>query len=311
MSGINNKKYGRTDGYGTVLKILLCILILLLLISVLKTCRDCSVNKIIDQTGYLPEDENWDNIPDIEPPYDDEDLDSLPDAVSLEQYFPPIGDQNPYGTCVAWAVGYNLKTALNAIENHWTKEQLERSEYQTSPRDLWYCIPQDGKGPRCGGTTFESAFSALMSDKGVATMDVVPYGNMGNCNGVGSGNPKNRIESYGRVVSEGALPRVEYFKAYLKDTVPVVFGAKLGDRFMQWDDNSVLKADTYNNPNMMHAFHAMVLVGYDDGKHAFRVRNSWGTSWGDNGSIWVDYDFFTNDFCFAAFIVKNKNINNK
>jgi hypothetical protein len=54
----------------------------------------------------------------------------------------------------------------------------------------------------------------------------------------------------------------------------------------------------------------MALCGYDDSKGpngAFRVVNSWGTSWGDNGYIWVDYSFFINDFCFCAFVAKSKN----
>src|SRR5574344_227390 len=58
---------------------------------------------------------------------------------------------------------------------------------------------------------------------------------------------------------------------------------------------------------MQHAYHAMVLSGYDDSKHAFRVRNSWGPSWGDNGSIWVDYDFFLSSFVFGAFVAQNEN----
>ncbi|MCL2102000.1 MAG: hypothetical protein FWH22_09850, partial [Fibromonadales bacterium] len=62
-----------------------------------------------------------------------------------------------------------------------------------------------------------------------------------------------------------------------------------------------------NDPGMQHAYHAMVLVGYDDSKNAFRVLNSWGTSWGDRGSIWIDYDFFLNNFCFAAFVAQNPN----
>ena len=33
----------------------------------------------------------------------------LPSAVDFTDKFPPIGDQGQYGTCVAWAAGYNLK----------------------------------------------------------------------------------------------------------------------------------------------------------------------------------------------------------
>ena len=40
----------------------------------------------------------------------------LPSSVDLTKKFPPIGDQGQYGTCVAWASSYNLKTALNGIE---------------------------------------------------------------------------------------------------------------------------------------------------------------------------------------------------
>jgi hypothetical protein len=306
MAKNNNTKktlVSKTNTFGTILKILLAILLLLILICTVKTCRECDRSVIIDKTGYLPEDENWDNIPDVVPPYDDKDLDSLPDKVSLEAFFPPIGDQDNNGTCVAWAVGYNLKTALNAIEKHWTPQQLASAAYQTSPKDLWLCIPQSQKGQNCSGTCFEPAFAALMSD-GVATMQDVPYNNLGNCNGTKAGNPDNKIASFSRIVSETEKPRIEHIKAYLNDTIPLVFGAKLGDRFLNWSGDGVINYDTYNYTGM-HANHAMALSGYDDSKNAFRVRNSWGTAWGDEGSIWVDYNFFRNELCYAVFVAQN------
>jgi C1A family cysteine protease len=36
----------------------------------------------------------------------------------------------------------------------------------------------------------------------------------------------------------------------------------------------------------------MVIVGYDDSKNAWRVMNSWGASWCENGYGWIDYNFF-------------------
>jgi C1A family cysteine protease len=36
----------------------------------------------------------------------------------------------------------------------------------------------------------------------------------------------------------------------------------------------------------------MVICGYNDAKKAFRVMNSWGKGWADNGFAWIDYDFF-------------------
>ncbi|MEJ0106451.1 MAG: C1 family peptidase [Bacteroidota bacterium] len=38
--------------------------------------------------------------------------------------------------------------------------------------------------------------------------------------------------------------------------------------------------------------HAMVVIGYNDTKNAFKVMNSWGTKWGDNGFAWIDYANF-------------------
>jgi C1A family cysteine protease len=49
--------------------------------------------------------------------------------------------------------------------------------------------------------------------------------------------------------------------------------------------------------------HAVVVVGYDDAKKiqntgggpkttgAFRIRNSWGKSWGDAGYGWLPYEY--------------------
>ena len=36
--------------------------------------------------------------------------------------------------------------------------------------------------------------------------------------------------------------------------------------------------------------HAVSLVGYDDAKRAWLIRNSWGPEWGDNGFAWVSWD---------------------
>lgn len=37
--------------------------------------------------------------------------------------------------------------------------------------------------------------------------------------------------------------------------------------------------------------HAIFICGYDDDQAAFRIKNSWGTSWGDKGFAWLPYDY--------------------
>lgn len=255
-------------------------------------------------SGWLADDEDMDNIPEdivvVDP-----DGETFASKVDLSSKFPPIGDQGSYGTCVVWASGYNLKTALDAIDKGWSSSQLSNKSNQTSPADLWAAIPSKDRGTGCNGTNFEPALTALIS-KGAASLNSVPYSGI-NCSATSSkGNSSSKLANYRKICDGKEGMTVNNFKYYLNQGRPVVIGAQLGDNFMAWNSSAVIKSDTYNNKGMQHAYHAMVLSGYDDSKHAFRVRNSWGTSWGDNGSIWVDYDFFLKSFVFAAFVAQNE-----
>ncbi len=289
----------------TIILLFLCPFVI-----TVQSCKPETIEDIINmvvgtltQAGWLAEDENMNNIPEDITPLDD-DTGTLPASYSLESKFPPIGDQGQYGTCVVWSVGYNMKTALNAIEKGWSPTDLANKANQTSPKDLWLSIPEGSRGANCNGTNFEPAMDALIAG-GAASLSDVPYTNLGSCTGTKVGNSGNKLTNYRKIASETEGLTVNNFKNYLASGRPISIGAKLGDRFMSWNSSAVINSETYNNPGMQHAYHAMVLVGYDDSKHAFRVRNSWGPSWGDGGSIWVDYDFFCNSFCFAAFVAQN------
>jgi C1A family cysteine protease len=40
--------------------------------------------------------------------------------------------------------------------------------------------------------------------------------------------------------------------------------------------------------------HCVLAVGYDDATQLFKVRNSWGTSWGQAGYFQIPYAYLTN-----------------
>jgi C1A family cysteine protease len=49
--------------------------------------------------------------------------------------------------------------------------------------------------------------------------------------------------------------------------------------------------------------HSMAIVGYDDEKKIFIIRNSWSDRWGDKGYFYIDYEYFINrDSIFGFFI---------
>lgn len=229
----------------------------------------------------------------------------LPGSVDLSPYFPPIGDQGSYGTCVAWATAYNHKSFLEAWDdNHRT---TFNSSQMFSPKYLFWSIPSSQKGADCNGTGFEPAYDVMIAN-GVANMATTPYTNLGDCSASPSSSENTnasdyKIESYRQVNVE-----IETLKQYLAQNRALSFGAKLGENFMAWNSSDVIydDTDTYHG---QHAYHAMTLCGYDDSKGnngAFRVVNTWGTGWGDGGYIWVDYNFFVSgDFAFCAFAATN------
>ena len=224
---------------------------------------------------------------------------TLPAKADITDKFPPIGDQGNYGTCVAWAVGYNMKTVIAGIKNNLSTSQLADTRHQYSPKYLFTALPDNVKGADCNGTNFDAALEALQS-RGITTMQSVPYTNLGSCSQAtlqdswNSEASQYRIKYWRRVQGN-----VQSIKENISNNIPVVFGAELGDNFMSWRGDGVISSATVKDPNAMHGRHAMIIAGYDDNKGpngAFKVVNSWNTTWGNQGTIWIDYNYFMNDF---------------
>jgi hypothetical protein len=230
---------------------------------------------------------------------------NLPDRVDLTPFLPPVASQGQYGTCVAWAVGYYTKTVLDAQDGNIPTQVLRDPVHQHSPKDLFWAIPNNKKGPNCDGTYFEYALDVLR-DRGVADMSVAPYQNVGNC----SSSPEaawtanaanNVIENY-REVPVG----VNEIKERLAKGYPIMWAIHTSKAFADWRSSQPMTADYILDGTNLGG-HAMTIVGYDDALQAFRIVNSWGTTWADNGFAWVDYDLMVNPaFTKYTFVAYNK-----
>jgi C1A family cysteine protease len=82
-------------------------------------------------------------------------------------------------------------------------------------------------------------------------------------------------------------------KSCLASKYPIVFGFTV---YQSFESDQVAKTGIVPMPGRNDSplgGHAVLIVGYDDVKRLFKVRNSWGASWGDKGYFYMSYDYLT------------------
>ncbi len=204
----------------------------------------------------------------------------LPPSVDLSRFFPPVGFQGHQSSCVAWATSYGLR---GYYEN---REHGGASSAATlSPAFIYNQI----KGRTTNCQTFTSISDALnlMKRVGTVPMSEFPY-DAANCTrmpdqGLLSEARSFRINDWKRVDTS----RPDDVKGQLFAGNPVVVGMMVNQAFHRLRGDAVFEDGGTDGGG-----HAMVVVGYDDEKGAFKLFNSWGRGWADRGFGWVDYDTF-------------------
>ena len=74
---------------------------------------------------------------------------------------------------------------------------------------------------------------------------------------------------------------LDHLKACLAEGYCFVFGCFLYPGFLSSKSSGAIPLPGKGETPI--GGHAMVVVGYDDGKRVFNIRNSFGTGWGDAG----------------------------
>ena len=85
-----------------------------------------------------------------------------------------------------------------------------------------------------------------------------------------------------------------YITQVLNHNKPVVFGMQIYESFMDLNE----RISTVNFPGRKERSlggHAMCMVGYDLNNRLFLAKNSFGTSWGNNGYCWIPFDYITQE----------------
>ncbi len=199
--------------------------------------------------------------------------------------------QGRQGSCAAFT-----NAALATIVRHEREGGALAMEW-ASPAYL-YAFQVPASMSTCGQGTYIQTGLDVLVHTGAATRDELPY-RSGNMPMLCEMDPTASMPDVFRI---GSYESVRPFdSAHIRESLaagsPIAFGTPLTSGFMSWAGEparEVFDFDLASGPctGQHCGGHAMLVVGYDDERRAFRVLNSWGPDWGDGGFFWLTYDYF-------------------
>jgi C1A family cysteine protease len=223
-------------------------------------------------------------------------LTSLPTSVDLSSLCSPVEDQGELGSCVAHGVGAHLEfNELRDLKNKIKSVEEFGSSFIPLSRLFTYANARIIDGTpltQDDGTTVTSAIKAIQT-KGMCPETDWPY------------NPKMAtIKPSSHCYSEAASHKItlDYqldntnlneLKECLASGFPFIFGISCYDSMMT---DSVYQSGNIPFPatsEQLQGGHCMLCVGYDDESELFKIRNSWGTGFGQGGYGTIPYKYLT------------------
>ncbi|MHA1411999.1 MAG: CARDB domain-containing protein [Promethearchaeota archaeon] len=215
--------------------------------------------------------------------------------LSSQIYFPPVGDQGSQGSCTAWANAYYAYGYLETKDHGWNASS-GNPNYLLSPAWAYNIIAAQDYG----SIPYEVA--QVLIDWGIPTLDAMPY-NDSDVSKWGNETawreaPYHRPLNYTLISYEGSST-IDTIKSLIDSEIPVTFGIDAYQYYNGLNKSSgdfILSSSEYDPSGSLN--HAQCIVGYDDSivegsdVGAFRIVNSWGASWMNNGFYWLTYDAF-------------------
>ncbi len=235
----------------------------------------------------------------------------LPSAVnnSTLPSFPPIGDQGSLGACVGFGSTYYQATHEIGLLSGYDNKSSQT--HVLSPK--WtYNLLNDGLDQ--GLSVFE-AF-ALLNINGATSILNFPYDSNYTAWELDTTDWVNAIPN--RTTPYTLIPGLDGDLTAIKQALTNGHVLTFATFINSWNYTRIkIDPENINNAHVGEAAatymsgtsggHFMTIVGYDDTlwidlnnnnrvdaneRGAFLIANSWGTSWGNNGFIWISYDAF-------------------
>ena len=239
----------------------------------------------------------------------------------------PIRNQSPCGTC--WDFG-----SLAALESSYAirnNQIIDASEQQILACAVGNDGNDAGKCPFPPGGWHAPVFEYLVSTGTARDSDYLYTGADSPCNADVA--LPYRAVAWGYVTTEVSpgfesirIPTVAEMKQALCEYGPLAVAVLATSQFQAYtggaDGNDVFKQNLSDatlhpvngatNKKRNSINHLITLIGWDDNKNAWLIKNSWGTGWGgtggfgtEGGYMWIDYN--TNNIGFGAAWVQAQN----
>lgn len=206
---------------------------------------------------------------------------ALPSKILFPE-LPTALNQGFKGSCIAYAIA-DACTLMNNETKTLADGKPNYNAYASG--DYLYEKCRISKNSCQGGIYYIDALDVLKtegtttySDMGLTLCGTLPTKSQQN------NAKKFRINDYYRLTSDTGKPTLEDIKRQLANGNPVIISIAIDNDFT----SSSIKLWDINN-SVYAGGHAVVLTGYDNEKQAFRLLNSWGSNWGENGYLWATY----------------------
>jgi len=210
----------------------------------------------------------------------------LPRKLDLSGTLPGPRDQVDTSTCTSWSTTY-------AAASQTARRNGLGAGLILSPSFTYNIISGDHT---CRFPTSTSATLDVL--KNVGTLPIEEYvfdaGWCGRQPTAAEKRGRYRIKNWSRFDATD----LTMVKQQLTRGVAVVFGMRVGATVMGWRGDGIITGD-----RDLGGSHAIVVVGFDDDRQAFRILNSWGRNWGDGGYGWFGYDFWKRNVK-VAFVIE-------
>jgi C1A family cysteine protease len=176
----------------------------------------------------------------------------------------PVKDQNPAGTCWAFSV-------MGALESSW----LIRNN-KTVDASEQFMVSYSGAGNTGGGD--RAPANAWLVANGTTDEATCPYNaTMSTSTPASTPTPYDAL-AWGFVDAANDIPSVQKIKEALCEHGPVEASLYADGNFQAYTGGIFDHVDTANtNTN-----HAILIIGWDDSKQSWIIKNSWGNDWGES-----------------------------